>query len=102
MIHTKLICGKSKVDLINITIIPQLEVAVLAVNFNPTILKANERYIFHSPKYILPSHNHEYIKLTCRYQLPLLLNQYNAIGNDAENIMDHNSSQNLIKNVNTK
>ena len=43
------------------------------LNFKPTILKANERYIIRSPKYILPSHNHEYIKLTCRYQLPSLL-----------------------------
>ena len=54
------------------------------------------------PKYTLPSHNHEYIKLTCRYQLPSLLNQYNATGNDAENNMDHNASPNPIKTVNTK
>ena len=59
------------------------------LNFKPTISKANERYIIRSPKYVLPSHNHEYIKLTCRYQLPSLLNQYNANGNDAENNMDH-------------
>ena len=39
-------------------------------NFKPTISKANERCIIRSPKCILPSHNHEYIKLTCRYQLP--------------------------------
>ena len=55
-----------------------------------------------SSKYILPSHNNEYIELTCRYQLPSLLNQYNANGNDAENNMDHNSSPNAIKTVNTK
>ena len=74
------------------------------LHFMPTISKANERYIIRSPKYILPSHNHEYIKLTCRYQLPSLLNQYNANGNgnDAENNMDHNSSPNPIKTVNTK
>ena len=41
-------------------------------NFKPTISKTNERYIICSPTYILPSHNHEYIKLTCRYQLPSL------------------------------
>ena len=35
--------------------------------------------------------------LSCRYQLPSLLNQYNANGNDAENNMDHISSQNPIK-----
>ena len=33
-------------------------------NFKPTISKANDRYIIRSPKYILPSHNHDYIKLT--------------------------------------
>ena len=73
------------------------------LNFKPTISKANnERYIIRSPKYILPSYNHEYIKLTCRYHLPSLLNQYNANGNDAENNMDHISSPNPIKTVNTK
>ena len=71
-------------------------------NFKPTISKANERYIIRSPKYILPSHNHEDIKLTCRYQSPSLLNQYNANGNDAEINMDHISSPNPIKTVNTK
>ena len=75
---------------------------LLTVYFKPTILKANESYIIRSPKYILPSHNHEYIKLTCRYQLPSLLNQYNANGNDAENNMDHISSLNPIKTVNTE
>ena len=58
----------------------------------PTISKANERYIIRSTIYILHSHNHEYIKLTCRYQLPSLLDKYNATGNDAKNNMDHNSS----------
>ena len=72
------------------------------LNFKPTISKANERYIIRSPKYILPSHNHEYIKLTCRYQLPSVLNQYNANGNNAENNMDHIASPNPIKTVNTK
>ena len=72
------------------------------LNFKPTISKANERYIICSPKYILTSHNHEYIKLTCRYQLPSLINQYNANGNDAQNNMDHISSPNPIENVNTK
>ena len=72
------------------------------LNFKPTISKANERYIIRLPKYILPSHNHEYIKLTCRYQLPSLLNQFNANGNDAENNMDHISRPNPIKTVNTK
>ena len=71
-------------------------------NFKPPISKANERYIIRSPKYILPSHNHEYIKITCRYQLPSLLNQYNANGNDAENNMDHISIPNPIKTANTK
>ena len=64
------------------------------LNFKSTITKANERYTIRSPKYILPSHNHDYIKLTCRYQLPSLLNQYNA-----ENNMDHNSSPNPIKTI---
>ena len=54
------------------------------INFKPTISKENERYIIRSSKYILSSHNHEYIKLTCRYELPSLLNQYNANGNDSE------------------
>ena len=72
------------------------------LNFKPTISKANERYIIRSPKYILPSHNHEYIKLTCRYQLPSLLNQYSANGNDADNDMEHISSPNPIKTVHTK
>ena len=72
------------------------------LNFKPTISKANERYIIRSPKYILPSHNHEYIKLTCRYQLPSLLNQYIANGNDADNDMEHISSPNPIKTVHTK
>ena len=71
-------------------------------NFKPTISKANERYIIRSPTYIFPSHNHEYIKLTCRYQLPSLLNKFNATGNDAENNMDHNLSPNPIKTVITK
>ena len=68
----------------------------LIKKIKPTISKANERYISRSPKYILPSHNHEYIKLTCRYQL---IHQYNANGNgnDAENNMDHISSPNPIK-----
>ena len=70
--------------------------------FKPTISKANERLIIRSPKYILPSHNHEYIKFTCRYQLPSLFNQYNTTSNEAENNMDHNSSPNPIKTVNTK
>ena len=48
---------------------------------------------------LLHSHNHEYIKLTCRYQLHSLLNKYNATVNDAENNMDHNSSPNPIKTV---
>ena len=72
------------------------------LNFKPTISKANERYIIRSPKYILPSHNHEYIKLTCRYQLPSLLNQYIANGNDADNDMEHISSPNPIKTIHTK
>ena len=72
------------------------------LNFKPTISNENERYIIRSPKYILPSHNHDYIKLTCRYQLPSLLNQYNANDNDAENNMDHISIPNPIKTVNTK
>ena len=72
------------------------------LNFKPAISKANERYTIRSPKYILPLHNHGYIKLTCRYQLPSLLNQYNANDNDAENNMDHISSPNPIKIVNTK
>ena len=71
-------------------------------NFKPTISKENQRYIISSPKYILPSHNHEYIKLTCRYQLPSLLNQCNANGNDAENNMDYNTSPNPINTINTK
>ena len=53
-------------------------------------------------KYTLPSHNHEYIKLPCRYQLPSLLNQYNATGHYAENNMNHNSSPNPIKSVDSK
>ena len=69
------------------------------LNFKPTISKANERYIIRSPTYILPSHNHEYIKLTCRCQLPSLLNKYNATGNDTKNNMDHSSSPNPIKTV---
>ena len=72
------------------------------LNFKPTISKANERYIIRSPIYILPSHNHEYIKLTCRYQLPSLLSKYNATCKDAENNIDHNSSPNSIKTVITK
>ena len=68
----------------------------------PTIPKTNERFIIRSPKYTLPSHNHECIKWTCRYQLPSLLNQYNANGNDAENNMAHKSSSNPIKTVNIK
>ena len=40
--------------------------------------------------------------LSCRYQLPSLLSQYKANGNDAENNMDHISSPNPIKTVNTK
>ena len=72
------------------------------LNFKPEISKANERYIIRSPKYILHSHNHEYIKLTCRYHLPSLLNQYNANDNDAENNMDDISSPNPIKTINTK
>ena len=71
-------------------------------NFKPIISTANERYIIRSSTCILPSHNHEYIKLTCRYQLLSLLNKYNATGNDAENNMDHNSSPNHIKTVITK
>ena len=53
-----------------------------------------------SPKYILPSYNHEYIKLTCRYQVPSLLNQYNANGNYAENNIVHISSPNNNNNNN--
>ena len=70
--------------------------------FKPTISKANEIYIIRSPTNIFPSHNHDYIKLTCRYQLPSLLNKYNATGNDAKHNMNHNSSQNPIKTIITK
>ena len=37
----------------------------ISTNFlilKPMISKANEIYIIRSPKYILPSHNHDYIK----------------------------------------
>ena len=60
------------------------------------------RYIIRSPTYRQHSQNHQYIKLPSRYQLPSLLNKYNATGNDAENNMDHTSSTNPIKTVITK
>ena len=69
------------------------------LNLKPTLSKANERYIILCPKYTLPSHNHECIKLTCTYQLHSLLKQYNATGNDAENNMDHILSPYPIKTV---
>ena len=40
------------------------------LNVKPRISKTNKRYIIRSSKYTLSSHNHEHIKLTCRYQLP--------------------------------
>ena len=72
------------------------------LNRKHTISKSSERYIIRSPKYILLSHNHDYIKLTCRHQLPSLLNQYNANGNHAENNWNLISSLNPNKTVKTK
>ena len=45
-------------------------------NFLPKYSNGSTRYPIRCPKYLLPPHKHDYIKLTCRYQIPLILNSY--------------------------
>ena len=45
-------------------------------SFMPSVSTGNVRYPLRNPQLQLPKYKHEYIKLTCRYQLPHLLNQY--------------------------
>ena len=45
-------------------------------SFIPKHSQGNHRYTFRNPKYQIPKYEHVYIKLTCRYQLPHILNYY--------------------------
>ena len=36
--------------------------------------RGNHRYAFRNPQYQIPKYEHTYIKLTCRFRLPQLLN----------------------------
>ena len=45
-------------------------------NFKPKCSLGSVRYQIRNPKFLLPSNSHEFIKSTCRYQLPTLLNKY--------------------------
>ena len=60
----------------------------------------NILYSFRNPKYIIPSFAHEYIKLTLRYQLPNLLNNY-IINTEITNgyITEVNDIGNILTNV---
>ena len=45
-------------------------------NFTPILSQGNNRYAFRRPQFQIPKYYHVYSKLTCRYQLPHILNQY--------------------------
>ena len=40
--------------------------------------QGNIHYAMRNPRLQLPVHSHEFIKTTCRYQLPTILNNLNA------------------------
>jgi len=63
-------------------------------NFLPKFSIGNTRYPIRSPKYLLPTYKHEYIKLTCRYQIPLILNSYMLPDHDITSYMSD-----LLQNV---
>ena len=44
----------------------------------PNTAQVNIHYAMRNPRLQLPVHFHEFIKTTCRYQLPTLLNNLNA------------------------
>ena len=57
-------------------------------SFMPSVSTGNVRYPLRNPQLQLPKYKHEYIKLTCRYQLPHLLNQYMSPDQDEINNRD--------------
>ena len=62
-------------------------------SFIPKHSQGNHRYTFRNPKYQLPKYEHVYIKLTCRYQLPHILNQY--MTTDLHDNVDNQQAQYL-------
>ena len=46
--------------------------------FLPNTSQGNIHYAMRNPRLQLPVHFHEFIKTTCRYQLPTLLNNLNS------------------------
>ena len=67
------------------------------VNYKPAHSVGNVRYSIRSPKFVLPLHRHEFYRLTCRYQLPSLLNKY--ILPDLNEDCNNTYISDLIKNV---
>ena len=84
-----------------LTFYHKLKHFTISNNFNdfiPVCSHGSERYPIRNPKLLTPSYNHEYIKLTCRYQLPSLLNSY-LIVHQNENAGHRASLSLVIKNV---
>ena len=51
---------------------------IISLNFNnliPEFSEANNVYPIRNPQKQMPKHSHEYIKLTCRYQVAILVNE---------------------------
>ena len=67
-------------------------------SFTPSYSTGNLRYPIRDPKFKLPSHSHEYTKLTCRYQLPSLLNMYILSDRATDKTGEEVNFSNLLRN----
>ena len=69
-----------------------LKNSAVFINFLPNTSQGNIHCAMRNPRLQLPVHFHEFIKTTCRYQLPTLLDNLNA----ASGILKH-----VIANIET-
>ena len=63
------------------------------LSFIPCHSIGNDRYQLRHKTFVIPKYKHEFIKLTCRYQLPLLLNSF------IPNHTDDTPISNLLNNI---